>query len=160
MDLSKILDAIKLSPKYLVPVSLVAGFLLFSPDKSIEKLGLLQFKDDYVSWIGVTFLISLSLVGTHFGVALFNWGAGKSFSLKTRFKQWKKLRSLNQVEKEILRYYFINNTTTQTLDSEDLFVYDLVTSRVIDHQFSILNSIYSINPWVLNYLRKHQNLMD
>ncbi len=40
--LSKAFDALKLSPKYLVPISVATGFLLFATTDVLNKLGLSQ----------------------------------------------------------------------------------------------------------------------
>lgn len=62
MDYSKLLDFLKLSPKYFLVFSLMTGFLLFTPRYSLDYLELTQFVKQYKPYISIVFIASLSLL--------------------------------------------------------------------------------------------------
>ena len=42
VDISRLVEWIKLSPRYLLPLSLFTGFVLFAPEKWLAVFGLLD----------------------------------------------------------------------------------------------------------------------
>src|SRR6266508_5515654 len=129
--LSKAFDALKLSPKYLVPISVATGFLLFATTDVLNKLGLNERKTKYTAWIGGIFLGSTTLLMSHAVIAALSWvknKIGSSFAIR---KSKKRLHSLTLEEKEILRGFILGQTKTQYLDLENGVVRGLEMGIVI-----------------------------
>jgi len=126
MDLSKLLDAIKLSPRYLIPVFFVSGFLIFSPTTYTASLGLDNFVTTFRSWIGLVFLVSSALLLSHFLISGWAWIKRKFDAQKSFNEAINRLRNLTPDEKAVLRGYIFNRTKTQKLDMMDGVVNGLV----------------------------------
>jgi len=62
MDISKVLEWIRLSTKHLLAVALATGFLLFAPRGWLEKIHIKNFTDEFSIWIGILFSGSLALL--------------------------------------------------------------------------------------------------
>ena len=164
MDWSKLLEAIKLPPKYLVPICLASGFLLFGKPSYVALLGLDSFVDSYRPWIGLVFILSLPLLLLEVLQRIWSWLSRKYKNIKSRFAARHRLEHLTQEEKEILREYIFNQSKTQVLDLADGVVQGLVHAKIID-QASPLGSLadgfaYNIQPWAWNYLNKNKHLLS
>ncbi|HDU8645074.1 TPA: superinfection exclusion B family protein [Morganella morganii subsp. morganii] len=61
MDISAILNFLKLSKKVYIVIGVISGILLFSSEEFLIKLSLLNFKESYNLWIGVIFLLSTGM---------------------------------------------------------------------------------------------------
>ncbi len=66
MDWTKIVDWIKLSPKYLLPISLFSGALLFIDPNWISFFGLNNFVIQFRPFISIIFFLSDALLLSHF----------------------------------------------------------------------------------------------
>jgi len=164
LELNKILDWLKLSPKYLFAVSVVCGSILFGPEFLLKKLGLDIFIADYKKFIGVAFLGVNVLLFAHIFSFIYSFFNKK---IKTVFyfkKRRKRLHSLTPDEKNILSYYIFNNTRSQILESTDGVVLGLEHEKII-YRASDLSSYftqfpYNIQPWAWDYLNKNRYLLD
>ncbi len=58
MDISTITNVLKLHKKAYFLGSFIPVILLFSDDSFLKRLSLLEFKENYILWIGVAFLLS------------------------------------------------------------------------------------------------------
>ena len=47
MDIGRLVEWIKLSPRHLLPLSLFTGFVLFAPQKWLAVFGIFGFVSDY-----------------------------------------------------------------------------------------------------------------
>ena len=61
VDFSKYVDWIKLSPRYLLPIVLFTGFVLFAPTGMLDTFGLTELLNRYRPDFGLVFLLSLAL---------------------------------------------------------------------------------------------------
>jgi hypothetical protein len=164
MDLSKLLDAIKLSPRYLVPVFFASGFLLFSPTTYIASLGLDSFVTSYRSWIGLVFLVSSALLLSHFFISVWTWVKRKLDAKKSSNEAINHLRNLTPDEKALLQGYIFNQTKTQNLDMMNGVVNGLVHVGII-YQASRMGDLlegfaYNIQPWAWEFLNKNKRLLE
>ena len=164
MDFSKLLDAIKLSPKYLIPLFFASGFLLFSPTEYSAILGLDNFVASYRSWIGLVFLVSSALLLSHLLTSGWTWVNRKYDSQKSFSSATNRLRNLTPDEKVVLGGYIFNQTKTQVLDMMDGVVNGLVHAGII-YQASTLGSLfegfaYNIQPWAWDFLNKNKHLLE
>ena len=136
MDLSKLLDWIKLSPKYLLAISLASAVLLFANSGFLEHTGLQELSTEYRPWVGGIFLVSTSLLASHFIYELLTW-ARKRYGKLTKLKHAKKrLHNLTPEERDILRGYIIGNTRTQYLSLDDGVVHGFEAERIVYRPFS------------------------
>jgi len=163
MDWSKVLDALKLPPKYLIPVVLATGFMLFGSKSSLSTLGLDGLVDSFRSWIGLIFLISTVVVVTGIATQLWSWQRHVYRRRQLRKINRERLHHLTYEEKRILRSYIGNQTKSQVLDYADGVTQELVFINVI-HLASTLGSMdgfaYNIQPWAWEYLNQHSHLLE
>ena len=68
MDIGRILESLKLSPKYVFAVFTAGAFLLFVPASFLNRMGLTQFRERFLPYIGAVTLLSATLLFAH-GVA-------------------------------------------------------------------------------------------
>ena len=77
MDISRLVEWIRLSPRHLLPLSSLTGFLLFAPQRWLAAFGIAGFVSDYRPYIGVTFLLSTVLLISAAIVAGYGWAMRK-----------------------------------------------------------------------------------
>ena len=51
------LDVLKLAPRYLVALALIAAVFLFSPESFLKKIGRDQLANNYRPWFGGAFIV-------------------------------------------------------------------------------------------------------
>ena len=160
MDHKNVIDWVKLSPKYLIPISLVSGLLIFANEKLLNTFGLSLLVNNGRPWIAIIFLISTALIASNFIVW---WGGiiAKKISQTRKKNIYKnKLHKLSPDEKRILLSYLLRNTRTQTFPFNDGRLAELIHYQII-YESSAIGDIndwqYNIQPWAWDYLLKHQD---
>jgi hypothetical protein len=151
-----ILEGLKLAPRYLIAIGLVAGLILFGGTKFQETLGLPQFAKDHRAILGILFLSSIVLLLVAIG------GGGldriKRLLRERKFHKGiiKRLQRLTEDEKQILRYYIAKDTRSNMLSIEDGVVQGLVSDRIIYRSASLGNMregfAHNICDFVWDYL--------
>ena len=131
MDLSKLVDWIKLSPKYLLPISFVCGYLLFTGEVFLEKFGLKEFVDNSRPWIGIIFLMATSLVVVDVFYRIANWLKLNYTRIKKQKSRLDRLLNLTPEEKDIFLGYLVPNTRTQFFPINDGVVTGLEAEGLI-----------------------------
>ncbi|MCP4747204.1 MAG: hypothetical protein GY874_13845 [Desulfobacteraceae bacterium] len=114
--IDKIIDLLpKLSKSFFVTICLIAAAFLFFPQNILNKLSLLEFKEKYGLYIGITFLcISVYLVVD----GLFHIGKKICDKIDWRKKNneiIKILQNLDPFEQGILREFYLQDKNTITL---------------------------------------------
>jgi ABC-type multidrug transport system fused ATPase/permease subunit len=125
------LDFLKLAPRYLIAVALIAGVLLFFPNAWLVRIGVDNFAAANRQWLGLAFLVSAVLWCISLITTVWSWVAGKVFQRRVSQHIARKLDSLTEGEKQILRYYFAKDTRANTLRIDDGVVQGLVQNRII-----------------------------
>ena len=125
------LEFLKLAPRYLIAVALMAGVLLFLPDTWLERIDVNNFAQTHRQWLGLAFLVSAILWSVSAITTCLAWIAGRLFQRRLRQHIAQKLSSLNEDEKQILRYYFAKETRANMLKINDGVVQGLVANRII-----------------------------
>lgn len=133
------LEFLKLAPRYLIAVALIAGVLLFLPDAWLQRIGVDTFATANRQWLGLTFLVSAILWGVSAVATCWDWVAGNFFQRSVRQHIAQKLSSLTEDEKQILRYYLAKDTRANTLKIDDGVVQGLVANRIIYRSASMGN---------------------
>lgn len=160
MHHKNVIDWVKLSPKYLIPFSLVSGLLIFANEKLLNTFGLSLLVNNIRPWIAIFFLISTALIASNFIVWLGGIITKKISQTRNLNLRIKKLHKLSPDEKKILLSYLLQNTRTQTFPFNDGRLAELIHYRII-FQSSNIGDIndwpYNIQPWAWDYLQKHQD---
>jgi len=125
------IELLKLAPRYLIAVAIVSGSLLFLPDSCLQRIGLNTFAKANRQWLGLTLLASTVLWGVSAAATCWDWVTGKFFRRRVRNQIVRKLCSLTEDEKQILRYYFAKGTRANVLKVNDGVVHGLVANRII-----------------------------
>ena len=155
-------EILKLSPRYLLPVAIVTGFLTLGGETTLDSIGLKQIRHQYRPWISLAFLASTAVVVGH----LVTEG---SMHLKKRHEEreaqknaLRRLHNLTTVEKVILARYIDRQTRTQNLDVGSGVVNGLEHEGII-YRASQIGHLdrwpYNIQPWAWKYLNKHRHLL-
>jgi hypothetical protein len=162
--LKNLVEAIKLSPRYLLPVCLFSGFVVFAPPETLSIFGLTDIVERYRPWFGLAFLASSVLLLGAALAALYGW-------LQTRRRERamlkhgrRRLKRLTEDEKAILRGFIEGQTRTQYLPISDGRVRQFEMERII-FRASKLGQYpdafaYNIQPWAWEYLNKHPEVLD
>lgn len=158
------IEFIKLTPRYLVAVSIFCGLLLFLPAETLNQIGADEFADKHRFWLGALFLASLTLWVV--AMVKFGWVA-----ISDNVRHWllkqsvrKRLEELTEEEKEVLRYYIQNQTRTNVLRIDDGIIRGLVSSHVIYQAANLgrLSSGFShnISDVAWKHLNKNPHLLS
>jgi hypothetical protein len=162
--LKTLLEFLKLTPRYLTAIGLVAGLILFGGDKFRANLGLAEFAQHYRFVLGLLFLSSIVLLliaigGGGIGRLSRWWHNRKAFQRITQ-----RLHRLNEDEKQILRYYIAENTKANTLRVDDGVVQELVAEGIIYRSTSLGNMLegfaHNISDFAWDYLQLYPQLLE
>ena len=166
MDPSKLMEWVKLSPRYLVPIGLGLGLLLWATPL-VNGLRLAPFVAKFGPYIGAAFLLDWLLVFS----AVVSPFIPTSDQLRAKLEQRAKLRAgqqrlreLTPAEKAILGVYLQQNTNTLYLRWQNGEVMGLVHEGIIAFVHSTardgLPAPLNIQPWAKRYLSEHLELVD
>lgn len=163
-DLSRLVEWIKLSPRYLLPLLLFTGFVLFAPHTWLAIFGTVSLVSDYRPYFGVAFLLSATLILSAAIVAVYGWAQQKREEASLLRDRRRRLHHLSEPEKEILRGYIEGQTRTQYLSMHDGVVGGLQTERVL-FRAAVLSRgwdsfAYNIQPWAWDYLNENPKLLS
>jgi hypothetical protein len=168
MDLlAKLIEVMKIPARYSFGVAVVLSIVLFAPPDLINEIGLLEYRESSRVYFGVSLLVCLAVVIANITKSTTNYilkkyrtrmfiGAGK-----------KRLKTLTNEEKEILREYILRQTRTIHLDHRSGVVSGLVTSGIIYRSSNISSwehgsfaFAHNIQPWAWNYLNKNHSYLS
>jgi len=162
MDVAKILDWLKSSPKYLFSIALVSGFGLFSPPFVLDIFGLTFFVTQYRPYFGIAFLISVATVLTEAILVVHRTVSARRLKSRVVKQQLQALHNLTGQEKLILLSYLNRKTKTAYLDPEDGVVCGLEAQGIIHRATAIggmARSAYNIQPWAWDYIIDNPHLI-
>lgn len=155
---------LKPTPRHLVPISALAFVVGFLPDWALQPLALDKFAQDYRHWFVVVFLITTTMLAFDAGAAGLKWVRFTYAQRKSLQKVIKRLESLTEDEKKILRFYVFQETRSNILDDNDGVVQGLVSAGIIyrasntsveDFRFP-----YNIQEAAWEHLQKNKSLLD
>jgi hypothetical protein len=155
--------ALQLAPRYLAVIAISCGVYLFAPEEWIAKLGLDNLDQKYRPYIGGVFLVSSGVVVVAIvrWIAMFGWACIHVRGIKR--KVIKRLNSLTEDEKQILRFYISQQTRANTLRVDDGIVQGLVSAGIIYRSTQIGNMLegfsYNIQDFAWEHLHEHPNLL-
>ena len=160
MNLSSLVEWIKLSPKYLIGIALACGVLLFSPSAWVRFLGLEIFLSATRPWIGIVFIAAIVLLAVNIGSNIWIWVSNYIKNKSQRKRRIERLHKLTTEEKEILLGFILNKTRTQYLAYAGGVVKGLEAEKII-FQSSNVGDLerwsYNIQPWAWNIINGNIN---
>jgi Super-infection exclusion protein B len=159
-----LLEIVKLAPRYLIALGVMAAFMLFAGDDFLKLVGLHKFANDYrpelgFALIGTVALFSVSLIAELISVIKKWWKKRKFHSRVT-----KRLNCLTEGEKQILRFYLAQNTRANMLRIDDGVVQGLKASGIIFQSASLGTALdgfaHNISDFAWTYLHENMNLLE
>jgi len=163
-DIAKfVLDFLKLAPRYLVAVAIICGVLLFCGDALLDLVGVRKFAQDNRQWIGLVFIATTTLFCVDRAIEIKRVVGKRKAIAKRSEKRLKRLHSLTEDEKQILRYYFAKQTRSNSLRIDDGVVQGLVAAGIIYRSASVGDLLegfaYNISDFAWDYLHEHLDLL-
>lgn len=158
------LEFLKLAPRYLIALGVIAATLLFSEDEFLKFLGVFQFARDNRPILGLTLVVTISLftvsvMADTIAAAKRKW-RGRNFNRRVI----NRLNRLTEDEKQILRYYFAEQTRANSLRIDDGVVQELVAEGIIYRSASLGNMLegfaHNISDIAWDYLHGHPHLLN
>lgn len=165
MDFSKLVDSIKLSPKYLFAI-FIAGLLFLIAPASI--LGRMSLNDFWLRpYIGIATLLSAALLLAHGVTSLIDRSKAKR-AKREEDEAWQRrvvetLAALTRAEKEALRPYIVEDRNTALFKITDGVAGGLVAKGIIYQATAAgywLTFSYNLQPWARDHLSKHPELLE
>src|SRR5690606_4988508 len=98
-----LVDVVKLAPRYLAAIALIAGALIFLPTEALVMLGLQTFSIEHKAWIGLALLVSSGICLVSVVLWLYDSVRGALSRRSIRKFIIEKLNRLTEDEKQILR---------------------------------------------------------
>jgi hypothetical protein len=157
------IEVLKLAPRYLAALAVIAGALIFFPAEWLAVLGLQAFSIEHRAWIGLALLGSVGICS----VSALIW-VGESIRGAIRRRGVRrfvcdKLNRLTEDEKQILRYYFANGTRSNTLRINDGVVQELVACRIIRRSAQFGNLLegfsHNISDFAWDYIHENPGVL-
>ncbi|MGG5617034.1 super-infection exclusion protein B [Myroides odoratimimus] len=131
MSLDKVLDFLKLKPKYYFVISAITGIILFLPEE-LNNYFEIELKGIYKTILGVCFIASL-VFWVFFGLEFLYLKRVRRSKLKElERKLVERLRSLTKEEFLILNYFYVNDKTVVNVDLTDGVIQSMCNSRLLD----------------------------
>jgi len=159
-----LIEAIKLSPRYLLPIWIFTGIVVFAPKGVLSIFGLTDIVSSYRPYFGLAFLLSGALLASSACIAFYHWTRARRRERRVRRYQHQRLNNLTEDEKELLRGFIHNQTRTQYLSMSDGRVGQLQTEKILFRASNLGQYMdffaYNIQPWAWDYLNKHPELLE
>jgi hypothetical protein len=159
-----ILEFLKLAPRYLIALGIMAAFLLFADNEFLERIGVLEFAQNNRPMLGLTLVVTVSLFAVSVSVDLFALAKGWWRQRKFYRRVTQRLNRLTEDEKKILRYYFAEQTRANSLRIDDGVVQELVAEGIIYRSASVGNMLdgfaHNISDIAWDYLNAHPDQLE
>jgi len=105
-----VLEFLKLAPRYLIAFGVMAAFLLFASENFLKFIGVFELTQNNRPMLGLTLVTTVAIFAvTSVGNAISfvkQWWARRRSYLRIS----ERLQRLTEDEKQILRYYIVENT--------------------------------------------------
>jgi len=159
-----VVEVLKLAPRYLAALALIAGVLIFLPVSWLEVLGLKAFSIEHRSWLGLVLLVSLGICAVSAAIRVIEAVGGAFHRRGVRRFVAEKLNRLTEGEKQILRFYFAKGTRSNTLRVDDGEVRELVACRILYRASEIGNLLegfaHNISDFAWDYIHAHPEVLQ
>ena len=159
-----IAEFLKLAPRYLTVVGVIAGVLVFAPSEFLDKLGVAEFAENHRQWIGLAFLFSATVVLVDWCKEIVAAIRNRSHRAKLKEECLKRLHSLTEDEEDILRHYTSNQTRTSVLGLDDGVAQGLVSVGILypaARQGHLRKGLaHNITEFAWEYLNENKALVE
>lgn len=163
IEAKQVFDWLKLSGKQAFILCVISSIILFSGDELLSILALVEAKKNLQIWIGLVWLISVSVLLAEIIFPAYNWVSRKIklyFNLK---KYQRRLHDLTVEEKELLSEYIDRNTRTTSIKYSNGVAKELESAMIIRRASNMAHYHdvfpYNIQPWAWEYLTKNPDLL-
>lgn len=162
------IDILKLPNKILVPLSLVSGVILFSPNKLLEKIYLINFRENWGFIIGLSFLVSTAIILTSVGITLYKFLREKYDNKQFKKISFKVMKEMDNYKKSIVYSLFLEESNTKYLSMNDGAIKSLEGLGMIAKVNNFISSYdlaygklnYFLQPWVVKMLKDNSELEE
>lgn len=159
-----VFEFLKLAPRYLIALGVMASVLLFASEEFLKFIGVFELAQNYRPMLGLALVVTVSLFAVSVsaaGIALVKrwWRQRRLYG-----RIAERLNCLTEDEKQILRFYIAENTRANTLRIEDGVVQGLKADGII-YQSASLGSVldgfaHNISEFAWDYLQVNPHLLD
>lgn len=163
--MKEFISFLKLPPSILSALALASGFIIFAPSKLLERLYFVDFKDSYGFYIGLVFIISISILLVYLIIKLVKYFLDKRSDKRVKEGQLKFLRELSFEEKQLLREIIACPDYTMVLPVNNGVVVKLQSFYVLtpagsNHLVDAydMRIPYFVQPWVIKMVRENPEL--
>lgn len=101
--MKEFINFLKLPPSILSALALASAFIIFAPSNVLEKLYFIDFKETYGFYIGLVFIVSISILFVYLVIKPAKYFYDKHRDRRISEKQLKYLRELSKDEKRLIR---------------------------------------------------------
>ena len=168
--MKNIVEFLKLPIQIITALFVATTLLLFMPDKLAQKIFVEDFRLEYGSYIGIIFVITLSLITCYLLFYFIPKILGKIIkkidNKKLKYGQQKLINSLNKNELEIIKELIKQPDNTMELPMNRGIVQKLEYNFIISKAGStfavdITDPIipYFLQPWVFEFFDSKGNLI-
>lgn len=163
-SIEQIIQALKLAPRYLIAVSVFCGILLFINEQLSKTIGVYEFTRGYRQWIGIAFIASISLVAIDWSIKIGAIVRNLAHRIKFKKELVQRLHNLTEEEKQILRFYLVKQSKTNTLRTDDGVVNTLAAKGIIyrsaNHGNLLEGFSHNINELAWDYLNENPGVLE
>lgn len=162
-----IADFFKLPTKIMFGIAIASGMILFFPNDIIDKMYMLDFRNNYGFTIGLIFLTSISILSVTFIICCYKYFSNKHFTKKFKSTAKERLQKLDDYQKAIVYELYKEDNHTAELPLYDGAVKWLKQNIIIiettsQYIVSDLNNAafpYMLQPWVIEQLQNNKDLL-
>lgn len=162
-----LMDFLKLPSNIMSAILLTSGMILFLPDKIIRKMYMLDFKNKYGFIIGAAFIISISILMVGILISIYKFLYKKHSNFKVKKNSKKLLESLDMYKKTIVYMLYKEDNNTHEFPLNDgavVFLDHWMVIQKATSQYAVSDMRnpefpYFLQPWVVDYLQKDENLL-
>jgi hypothetical protein len=163
MELSRLLELLKLKPETLLGILLGSGVLVILPESALAKLGLLVFVSAFRGWLGGALVLSTALLlASGLSVSLRQGRRYVTEFIESRTRR-ESFKYLSPSEKKLLARYLEEQTQTQYLDIRDGVANGLQAKGFIYRASSVganyTSFAFNIQPWAWKCLHDSPGLV-
>jgi hypothetical protein len=158
------LEILKLAPRYLIALFVISTILIYVDEETLKFIGVLDFSKDNRLFLGLTLIVTGSLFAVYVVSSGISFAKGSWLNWKKYRRVTERLHRLTENEKQILRYYLVEQTRANTLRIDDGIVQELLGAEIIYRSSAVGNFLegfaHNISPIAWDYLHANPNLLN
>lgn len=168
MNIKDFVDFLKLPPNILAAISLVTGCILFVPDSALNKLYMVNFRNDYGFVISIIFLISTAILIIFLITYIADKVIKKIKNKKLKQAQIKYLKDAEKAKVDLIKEFIKEETHTLSLVvnnglTTELSHFGIISlagnTQPVDFGYnSEMYLKYFLQPWVISLINESDEL--